>query len=819
METNCFWLFLIILLQSYGKTIVGVDMISMSSVSKLYDVVSFLESSSPASLLPLSIIVCPYALTEDTMILRNIAYEYDFFRIKEIKFLFSSNKGMCGISENFNRHHYHNYFYINLDYFDYSNWDSFFKRNKNLQSQLESNAVVCSIQTQKQKSSSDYLDAMLGDTFCDGNSLLIKWKDIDVFRKTLLALDFNAVLSPDSIFLSHMNNLYSHIDGTEKLPLLQKLKTYYQIYHIALVTNTYFNRRTIISISSKGNNGIHHISSLHSHPPVGQAGYGSNSKDTLHVDITTLPLQEAVDNIRNDHDTERDDGLIFIGDSASTLPLSSYSNMTEFYTPQNRLLLESMNVPLFPWHGDELGALDYKPFSSNQHACKLLRPSRHSEVYQSREENSDTFLDMKMKNRQLEVTMLVNYAVLHRDIIAFVTSSGSDYNAFTFEDLHPGVFVIMRVGTTESILPLATICNISKVTTSTCQLVLQVDSERVLNNTRPTIHVIENCDACKSNLYYDLPVVIKLAFSLDAIQNKEKLHAIQLCHVESSIRFIPKDVEYKYKNVNILREFGHLVNSPVQSDDASNTMSINVSSSSLHWEVDYSDIHSSVDMTYRRRDELYLILNSLQLAGGLSVEVGVHRGLFAERIMSTWTRGGKHIMVDPWISSYWEPVQSAMGDGIFENQQDLNVELNINYTETLLNIEPFGNRAVVLHMLSKHAANIIADHTVSFIYIDAIHEYYDVMVDMRAWWRTLKPGGIMAGHDYNAISEAVHEFTRKMRVKLYVTNNEYIEYSESQESGKQSGRDSRNIIFGLTNPSWFFYKPHITINTYLNDRK
>lgn len=40
------------------------------------------------------------------------------------------------------------------------------------------------------------------------------------------------------------------------------------------------------------------------------------------------------------------------------------------------------------------------------------------------------------------------------------------------------------------------------------------------------------------------------------------------------------------------------------------------------------------------------------------------------------------------------------------------------------------------------------DGPVDFVYIDAAHDYESVKADIAAWWPKVKPGGILAGHDY-----------------------------------------------------------------------
>lgn len=58
-----------------------------------------------------------------------------------------------------------------------------------------------------------------------------------------------------------------------------------------------------------------------------------------------------------------------------------------------------------------------------------------------------------------------------------------------------------------------------------------------------------------------------------------------------------------------------------------------------------------------------------------------------------------------------------------------------------------GKKVRVLRMTTLDAAKEITE-TLDFVYVDARHDYCGVNEDIQAYWPKLKPGGIMAGHDY-----------------------------------------------------------------------
>lgn len=63
-------------------------------------------------------------------------------------------------------------------------------------------------------------------------------------------------------------------------------------------------------------------------------------------------------------------------------------------------------------------------------------------------------------------------------------------------------------------------------------------------------------------------------------------------------------------------------------------------------------------------------------------------------------------------------------------------------------------RGIVMHMESMHAARLIEDDSLDFCYIDGDHRFDGVMMDLICWARKVRPGGIVAGHDYYRFREA-----------------------------------------------------------------
>lgn len=66
---------------------------------------------------------------------------------------------------------------------------------------------------------------------------------------------------------------------------------------------------------------------------------------------------------------------------------------------------------------------------------------------------------------------------------------------------------------------------------------------------------------------------------------------------------------------------------------------------------------------------------------------------------------------------------------------------------------------------SARAARLFNDGTIDFCFIDGDHRYESVTADLRCWWPKIRPGGMLAGHDYRqsaswlqGVTPAVHDF-------------------------------------------------------------
>ena len=171
------------------------------------------------------------------------------------------------------------------------------------------------------------------------------------------------------------------------------------------------------------------------------------------------------------------------------------------------------------------------------------------------------------------------------------------------------------------------------------------------------------------------------------------------------------------------------------------------------------------------RRELPHVLNARGLVG-CGVEVGVQEGDYSELLLDLW-RGRHLISVDPWLAAPEDEYRSTD-----------NVEQPVHeqrYAATLARLERFGERSSVWRQTSAEAAERIPRATLDFVYIDARHDYGSVREDLALWYPRLRPGGLLAGHDYVegtfaegtfGVKRAVDEFAREQGRRVDRTRRE-----------------------------------------------
>jgi|WetSurSiteA1Bulk_404760.scaffolds.fasta_scaffold115555_2 hypothetical protein len=166
------------------------------------------------------------------------------------------------------------------------------------------------------------------------------------------------------------------------------------------------------------------------------------------------------------------------------------------------------------------------------------------------------------------------------------------------------------------------------------------------------------------------------------------------------------------------------------------------------------------------RGELHKLINFLGLKTG--VEVGVQKAEYSKYLLDN-TKLFLYL-VDVWQeqTGYMDPanVSTAKQEGYMQ--------------EAIERLKPHEGRYQIIRKFSVDAAQDIADESLDFIYIDAMHTWKAVTADLNAWYPKLRKGGLMSGHDFFndygsyhqmcfEVKNAVLEFIEGKDITLYVT--------------------------------------------------
>ncbi len=139
------------------------------------------------------------------------------------------------------------------------------------------------------------------------------------------------------------------------------------------------------------------------------------------------------------------------------------------------------------------------------------------------------------------------------------------------------------------------------------------------------------------------------------------------------------------------------------------------------------------DIYWQTRDQLPHLLNSCGLLG-VGVEVGVQWAQNFHHIRTNW-KGAKLIGVDAWAPYFGADVSAETHEHIYQSALDQMRRIDKSTWE-------------FMRMTSLEAASKFDDAQLDFVYLDGDHDYAPFLADLKAWWPKVKPGGVVAGHDW-----------------------------------------------------------------------
>lgn len=148
----------------------------------------------------------------------------------------------------------------------------------------------------------------------------------------------------------------------------------------------------------------------------------------------------------------------------------------------------------------------------------------------------------------------------------------------------------------------------------------------------------------------------------------------------------------------------------------------------------------------------------------LGAEIGVQSGKNA-KMMLDLIPGLTLICIDPW-------------KGFSRTTNEVRASRHYNQCVERLK----GCPVKYMVTTSLEAVQQIEDGSLDFVYIDALHNFCSVMMDIIQWTPKVRKGGIVAGHDYFenykfGVVDAVRAYTRANNIhNWYVTKEKYASW-------------------------------------------
>lgn len=165
----------------------------------------------------------------------------------------------------------------------------------------------------------------------------------------------------------------------------------------------------------------------------------------------------------------------------------------------------------------------------------------------------------------------------------------------------------------------------------------------------------------------------------------------------------------------------------------------------------------------------------------VGAEIGALRGEFTEKFCEA---GLKMYAIDPWeyYKNYRRHPQEAPMDEIYEDAKK--------------RLAPYD--CTLIRETSMEAVKEFDDNSLDFVYIDGNHKIRYIVEDIFEWYRKVKPGGVISGHDYLMLRNNPYR-VMACHVKVAVDLMTSIYNTDYYVLGSNYGNRDKHR-------SWFFIK-------------
>lgn len=183
---------------------------------------------------------------------------------------------------------------------------------------------------------------------------------------------------------------------------------------------------------------------------------------------------------------------------------------------------------------------------------------------------------------------------------------------------------------------------------------------------------------------------------------------------------------------------------------------------------------------YIIRDDRVKLLSALP-PKGICAEIGVAQGAFARAILQNAQPSMLHL-IDPW--EYQDDEEYKADRNNVPNKEN---EERFNNIQQLCKDEIQNGTVKVHRAFSENIVSTFKDGYFDWIYIDAVHTYQAVRIDLENFYPKVKEGGLILGHDFTnrigptrqhfGVVAAVIDFLRHTPCELLaITNNSHPTY-------------------------------------------
>lgn len=172
------------------------------------------------------------------------------------------------------------------------------------------------------------------------------------------------------------------------------------------------------------------------------------------------------------------------------------------------------------------------------------------------------------------------------------------------------------------------------------------------------------------------------------------------------------------------------------------------------------------------------------------VEIGTDQGEYAQVLLMT-NPDLALFCIDPWKAEAYEKgeqPESREDQSFFDNR----------HIEAMNRIQKYAGRVHVLRRSSMDSLEYFDDNSLDFVYIDGNHDFLNVTQDIHHWLKKVKPGGILAGHDYVRYPSRKFNHVQKV-VNAYTTSYHLLPVFLVTPTNEGMRRDRFK--------SWFLVKP------------